>query len=57
MCSMDMTKGLLIGALAGVAIGLAAGIDKSKRERLMRAAKRTVTDMEDTVKDAMDFTD
>lgn len=57
MCSVDLTKGLIIGAVAGVAVGLMAGVDKSKRDRLMQAARKTVTAMEDTVKDAVDFTD
>ena len=53
--AMDLTKGLLIGAVAGVSIGLLAGSDKHKRQRLMRAAKKTVDAMEDTMKDAVDF--
>lgn len=57
MCKMDMTKGLIIGALAGVVIGLVAGVDKSKRNRLMRTAKSTFEAMEDTVKDAVDLSD
>ncbi len=57
MCKMDMTKGIIIGALAGVVIGLVAGVDKSKRNRLMRTAKSTFEAMEDTVKDAVDLSD
>lgn len=57
MCKMDLAKGLIIGALAGVAIGLIAGVDKGKRDRLMRTAKKTFDAMEDTVKDAVDLTD
>ncbi len=57
MCNMNLTKGIIIGAIAGVAVGLMAGVDKSKRDRLMCAAKRTMSAMEDTVKDAVDFSD
>lgn len=57
MCSMDLTKGLVIGAVAGIAVGLMAGVDKSKRDRFMQAAKKTVNAMEETVKDAVDFSD
>lgn len=56
MC-MDMTKGIIIGALIGVSVGLLAGVDKSKKDSLMRSAKRTVTAMKDTFEDAVDFTD
>lgn len=51
---MDITKGLLIGALAGLSIGLLAGNDRN-RNKIMCAAKKTVSAVEDTVKDAVDF--
>ncbi len=53
----DMTLGAAVGMIAGLSVGMVVASDKKKKHKIMRAAKKTVDAMEDTVKSAVDFMD
>ena len=53
---MDLSKGMVLGAVAGLSVGFLVASDKRRQKRIVKAAKRTVEAMEDTVKNAVDMT-
>ncbi|MCI8590649.1 MAG: hypothetical protein HFE77_08090 [Clostridiales bacterium] len=53
---MDLSKGMLLGAAAGLSVGFLVASDKRKKKRIVKAAKRTMEAVEDTVKNAVDMT-
>lgn len=53
----DMTLGAAVGMIAGLSVGMVVASDKKKKNKIMRAAKKTVDAVEDTVKSAVDFID
>ena len=57
MSISDISMGAAMGMVAGLAVGMMVASDKKKKHKIMRAAKKTVDAMEDTVKSAVNMMD